>query len=283
MPEGLAAATEPATVRLEQLEDGIACLRLDRPQVLNALTDGMVAAFAAALDQAAADTALRALLVTGSGRGFCAGFDLSLADDAPGSATLGEARAWTLRQEAFASLVTRLRALPVPVIAAVNGTAQGAGLGLALAADIRLAAAAASFSAAFVRVGMSSCDIGVSWLLPRCIGMSRAFELMLTGRTVDAPEAERIGLVARTVADADLMGDALQTARLIREHSAFGVWMTKRGAWANLETPSLQAALELENRTQILARTTGELARAAQALQARKTSSLGGPQPSTAA
>jgi enoyl-CoA hydratase len=97
--------------------------------------------------------------------------------------------------EAFASLVTRLRSLRQPVIAAVNGPANGAGLGLALAAEIRVAGRSARFNAAFVRVGLSSCDIGVSWLLPRSVGLSRAFDIMLTGRVVDAVEAERIGLV----------------------------------------------------------------------------------------
>lgn len=210
------------------------------------------------------------LVVTGEGRGFCAGFDLELASDAPGSAEFGETAAWMMRQEAFASLVTRLRALRQPVIAAVNGPANGAGLGLALAAEIRIAGRSAAFNAAFVRVGMSSCDIGVSWLLPRCVGLSRAFEIMLTGRMVDAAEAERIGLVSETVDDARLLPRALEIARLIAANSAFGVWMTKRGTWANVEAGSLQAAMELENRTQILARTTGELARAAQGLMARR-------------
>ena len=257
-------------VRLETLEEGIALLRLDRPAQLNALTDDTVAEIARLLDKVGADPMIRVLVVTGAGRGFCAGFDLGLAADAPGSAELGETTAWMIRQESFASLVTRLRALRQPVIAAVNGPANGAGLGLALACEIRIAGRSASFNAAFVRVGMSSCDIGVSWLLPRCVGMSRAFEIMLTGRMVGAAEAERIGLVSETVDDERLLPRALEIARSIVANSAFGVWMTKRGAWANVESASLQAAIELENRTQILARTTGELARAAEALLTRR-------------
>jgi enoyl-CoA hydratase len=257
-------------LKLEQVEPGIAVLRLDRPRRLNALTDGTVAEMGRALDALAADRALRVLIVTGEGRGFCAGFDLSLAAEAPHTQELGEAAAWTARQEAFAGIVTRLRALPAPVIAAVNGPANGAGLGIALACDIRIAAAEAAFNAAFVRVGMSSCDIGVSWLLPRCVGISRAFEIMLTGRMVSADEAARIGLVSSMVPGDQLLAEAMQTARSIAANSAFGVWMTKRGAWANLEAASLQAAIELENRTQILARTTGELGRAAKALVDRR-------------
>lgn len=257
-------------VRLEHPEPGIALLRFARPENLNALGDDTVADIGRLLDRIGADHGTRVLILTGEGKGFCAGFDLGLAADAPGSAELGETAAWMRRQEAFASLVTRLRALPQPVIAAVNGPANGAGLGLALAAEIRIAGRSARFNAAFVRVGMSSCDIGVSWLLPRCVGLSRAFDIMLTGRMVDAAEAERIGLVSETVDDAALLPRALEIARAIAANSAFGVWMTKRGTWANAETGSLQAAIELENRTQILARTTGELTRAAEQLLARR-------------
>lgn len=257
----------------EHGEDGVVVLRLDRPERLNALTDAMVAQLAAWLDALATDASARVLVITGNGRAFCAGFDLSLAERAPDQDALGEAAAWTARQEAFASLVTRLRALRQPVIAAVNGPANGAGLGLALAAEIRYASASARFNAAFVKVGMSGCDIGVSWLLPRCVGLSHSFEMMLTGRMVDGQEAERIGLVTATVPDGELLPRALETARLIAAHEPFAVWMTKRGGWANAEAGSLQAAIELENRTQILARTTGELQRAAAALVNRRRSS----------
>jgi enoyl-CoA hydratase len=259
-----------AGVRLEIAEEGIAVMRFDRPRQLNALTDETVAEIGRLLDRVGADSKIRVLILTGEGRGFCAGFDLNLATDAPGSAELGETPAWMIRQESFASLVTRLRALRQPVIAAVNGPANGAGLGIALACEIRIAGRSAAFNAAFVRVGMSSCDIGVSWLLPRCVGMSRAFDIMLTGRMVDAVEAERIGLVSETVDDDRLLPRALEIARMIAANSAFGVWMTKRGAWANVESASLQGAIELENRMQILARTTGELADAARALVSRR-------------
>jgi enoyl-CoA hydratase len=248
----------------------VVVLRLNRPERLNSLSDAMVADLDQFLAALAHDESARVLVITGNGRGFCAGFDLSLAGAAPGQDAMGEAAAWTARQEAFAGLVTRLRALRQPVIAAVNGPANGAGLGLALAAEIRYAGTSACFNAAFVKVGMSGCDIGVSWLLPRCVGLSRSFEMMLTGRMVDAAEAERIGLVTATVPDAELLARALETARQIAAHSSFAVWMTKRGGWANAEAASLHGAMELENRTQILARTTGELQRAAEALITRR-------------
>ncbi|SEB21992.1 enoyl-CoA hydratase/isomerase family protein [Variovorax sp. YR216] len=264
MPE----ATSPGA-SLERAAEGIALLRLSRPARLNALDDQAVRLIGELLDRVDDDDGCRVLIVTGEGRGFCAGFDLSMAGDAPGSEH-GETQAWMKRQELFAGLVTRLRGLRQPVIAAVNGPANGAGLGIALAAEIRIAAKSASFNAAFVKVGMSSCDIGVSWLLPRAVGSSRSFEMMLTGRIVQSEEAARIGLVSEVVEDDALMPRALEMAQSIAANSAFAVWMTKRGGWANLESASLAAAIELENRTQILARSTGDLQRAAQALLSRR-------------
>ncbi len=255
-------------IRLTPDPDGVWILTLDRPAQRNALTDATVRELHATLDTLAERDDCRVLVITGEGRGFCAGFDLGLADDAPGSEH-GETQAWMKRQEAFARLVTRLRELRQPVIAAVNGAANGAGFGLALACDVRLAAQSASFNAAFIRVGMSSCDIGVSYLLPRCVGASHAFEIMLTGREVPAQEAARIGIASRVVPDAGLLAQARALGREIAAHEGFAVWMTKRGMWANLEAGSLQAALELENRTQILARTTGELAAAARRFKNR--------------
>lgn len=236
----------------------IAELRLNRPAKMNALTDDMVRQVLGLLD-AVAEGPARVLIVTGAGRGFCAGFDLSLAQSAEGGEG-DETAAWMARQERYASLVTRLRAIPQPTIAAVNGAACGAGFGLALACDLRIAGTAAKFNSAFIKVGMSSCDIGVSYLLPRAIGTTRAFEMMLTGRMVGAAEAERIGLVTSLHDPEALMPAAEALAGQIAENGGLSTWMTKRGMWANLEAGSLAAALELENRTQILMRGTGSLA-----------------------
>ena len=216
---------------LQESDDGVWTLLLDRPSKLNALDDQTVHALNIALFNLAQESRCKVLIMTGQGRGFCAGFDLSLAQDAPGS-ELGEAAAWTRRQEAFAGLVIRLRALPQPVIAAVNGPANGAGFGLVLAADIRMASTSASFNAAFIKVGMSSCDIGVSYLLPRCVGSSHAFDIMLTGRMVDANEAAQIGIVSRLTDPEALLPQARALGLLIASHEDFAVWMTKRGMWA---------------------------------------------------
>jgi len=259
-----------ACLKTERPARGVTVLHLARPDVLNALTDAMVAALGDALAAVAADDACRVLVLTGEGRGFCAGFDLREAAEAPGEQELGEATAWMQRQEAFSGLVARLRGLPQPVIAAVNGPCNGGGLALALGCEIRLAARSASFNAAFVKVGMSGCDMGVSWLLPRCVGSSNSFQMLLTGRLVAADEALRMGLVSEVLQDPELLPRAVALAAEIAANDAFAVWMTKRGGWANLETPSLYAAMELENRTQMLARTTGALAEAAQRFAQRK-------------
>ncbi len=258
-------------VELESVEHGIAVLRFNRPHHLNALTDDTVAETGRLLDKVAADRAIRVLILTGAGRAFCAGFELGLADDAPDSAEVGETPAWMFRQEAFSGLITRLRALRQPVIAAVNGTANGAGLCLALASEIRIASSTAKFNAAFVKIGLSGCDMGAGWLLPRAVGLSCAFEILLTGRMVEAAEAHRIGLISELLDEPALMPRALEIARSIAANDPFGVWMTKRGVWACIETPGLHTALELENRTQILARTTGGLSKAARAFRERKT------------
>lgn len=242
-----------STVTVDQA-DGIATLVLNRPEKLNALSDDMVDAFFAALDRISTSGA-RVLVITGAGRGFCAGFDLSLAGEGNGDAAF-----WARRQERFGSLVTRIRNVPQPTIAAINGAATGAGLGLALACDTRIGSTASRFSSAFIRVGMSSCDVGVSWLLPRAIGTTRAFEMMLTGRMVEAAEAERVGLILRQTSPESLLDEAQGIARSIADNGEIGTWMTKRGMWANLEAGSMQAAIELENRTQAFMLGTGGLA-----------------------
>jgi enoyl-CoA hydratase len=241
-----------STVRSETVRPGIRLLTLDRPDRLNAMSHELVADLHAALDDVAADRGCRVVVLTGAGRGFCAGLDLKGTGPAPGSEGLGRPQAGLVAQQHIATLVPHLRSLRQPVVAAVNGPAAGGGLALALAADVRIAATSARFNVAFVRIGLSGCDIGVSWLLPRLIGASRAFELLLSGRIVESDEADRIGLVTRVVPDDRLLDEALDVAGSIAANSPFGVWMTKEVMWSNLEVGSLQAGIDLENRTQIL-------------------------------
>jgi enoyl-CoA hydratase len=238
----------------ESVDDTIAVLTLDRPDRLNAMNPALIDELHDALDAVAADETLRAVILTGEGRGFCSGLDLTdIGLSGSGSPTgRGRVQRGMDLQQRIASLVPKLRGLRVPVIAAVNGAASGGGLALALASDVRIAGRSARCNVAFVRIGLSGCDIGVSWLLPRWIGASRAFELLLTGRIVESDEAERIGLVTRVVDDAQLLGEAATTARLIATNSPTGIWMTKEVMWSNLEVGSLQAGIDMENRTQIM-------------------------------
>jgi enoyl-CoA hydratase len=241
------------TVLVDNPAPRVARVTLDRPERLNALDFALVADLHDALDAVAADGDCRVVVVTGSGRGFCSGLDLKDfgVPPAPGThrrATIGEGG-----QEFMASLTTHLRDTPQVTVAAVNGPAFGGGLGIAAACDLRIAAESATFCSAFVKTGMSGTDIGVSYTLPRLIGASRAFDLVLTGRTIDAAEAERIGLVSRVVTDDELADEAVALARTIAGYTELGLRMTKDVLWANLDAPSLDAALALENRNQTIA------------------------------
>jgi enoyl-CoA hydratase len=252
-------------VLIEAVGDGITQLTLNRPERLNAMNYALISELHAALDDLAGDRECRVVVLTGAGRGFCAGLDLAEGASPPSAKGLGRAQAGMTVQKMIAGLVPKMRAMPQPIISAVNGAASGGGLALALASDVRIAAPTARFNVAFVRIGLSGCDIGVSWLLPRLVGASRAFELLLTGRFVDAAEADRIGLVSR-VSEADQsVALALDTAQLIVANSPFGVRMTKEVMWSQLEIGSLQAGIDLENRTQVLSSFTGDLTEAMQA------------------
>ena len=227
-------------------------LTLNRPEALNAMTAELCESLHEELRSVAADRSCRVVVLTGAGRAFCAGVDLRGYGDAPGNDGSDSARDMLANQEHMSSLVLHLRATPQPIIAAVNGGAAGIGLALALGSDIRYAAPTAVFRAAFLNVGVSNCDMGTSWLLPRLIGASRAHEMMLTGRRVSAEEAERIGLVAGVVEGDGLLPHALEAAEQIAAWAPWGIRLTKRGMWSALEIPSEQAAVEYEDRQQIM-------------------------------
>ena len=227
-------------------------LTLNRPEKLNAMTADLCEALHGELRKIAAERSYRVVVLTGAGRGFCAGLDLTGYGAAPGNDGNDESRDRLANQQHMSSLILEIRALPQPVIAAVNGPAAGLGLALSLACDIRFASSDAVFRAAFINVGVSNCDMGTSWLLPRLIGASRSHELMLTGRRIDAEEALRIGLVADVLPNGQLLDRALEAAQQIASLAPWGVRMTKRGIWTALELPSEQAAIEYEDRQQIM-------------------------------
>jgi enoyl-CoA hydratase len=227
-------------------------LTLNRPDQLNAMTAELCEALHEELRIVAADRACRVVVLTGAGRAFCAGVDLRGYGDAPGNDGTDAARDRLGNQEHMSRLILRLRATPQPIIAAVNGGAAGIGLALTLGSDIRYAAPEAVFRAAFLNIGVSNCDMGTSWLLPRLIGASRAHEMMLTARRVGAEEAERIGLVAGVVDGDGLMTRALEAAEQIAAWSPWGIRLTKQGMWSALEVTAEQTAIEYEDRQQIM-------------------------------
>lgn len=256
--------TSPTSVQVERLHNDLCLIRLDRPQSLNAMSMEALGELHRALDDVLGDAGIRAIVLTGNGAAFCAGLDLKSVLDSEGAMRLNVPDAYAL-QERFVGIVQRLRASDKIVIAAVHGVAVGAGFALAMAADIRFASTNASFHVGAVRIGITAGECGISYHLPRLVGASRAFELMLTGRPVEADEAARIGLVADVVAPEALMERAFACARQVLSNSHYATKHSKRVMWANLDAPSLDAAIQLENHAQVLGLMTQDFADAARA------------------
>jgi enoyl-CoA hydratase/carnithine racemase len=262
--------TATSSVGFETVEDGIALITLNRPERLNAIDGTLIDGVDAALDALCVPNAFRAAILTGAGRGFSSGADMSGtgAPWVPPAQT--EFKTTYDMQLRLTDQMTRLYELPIPVIAAVNGVAVGGGLAYSLHCDIRVASERARFGSAFIKAGLSSMDMGVSYLLPRIVGAGHARELMLSGRIIEAPEAFRIGLVHEVVAHDEVVPAALAVARSITVNNPFGVWQTKIGLNAALDAPSLRHAKEIENRTQILTGFTTNPQEAAHALQEKR-------------
>jgi enoyl-CoA hydratase len=248
---------------------GLAVLTLQRPDRMNAMDVPSMQRLKASLDELASDPDVRVLVLTGQGRGFCAGLDLKSVLDDQGRYRLDATESYAL-QMVFDSVMRRLRSMDAAVIAAVNGAAIGAGMGLSLCADIRLASRDAAFHVGAVKVGLSGGECGISYHLPRLIGAGRAFELMLTGRPVDARQAEQIGLVAAVTEPDELIPRAIDCARQILANSPYSTLHTKRVMWNNLDAPSLEAALDFENHVQVLALMTEDFGEAALAFSQKR-------------
>jgi 2-(1,2-epoxy-1,2-dihydrophenyl)acetyl-CoA isomerase len=234
------------TIQLE-VQDGVALMTLNRPAALNALTVQMGHEFLSAINEAH-ETGARAILLTGAGRAFCAGGDLR---------EMQQLAAREGRVEAFFDEPLRLlhdcvlaiRRTPLPVVAAVNGAASGAGCNLALACDLVIAAESAKFNQAFIKVGLSP-DCGGTWILPRLVGMRRATELLMTGEAVNARRAAEIGMINRSVADADLMNVARELAARLAQSPTAAIGRIKE-LLEESATNDYQAQLELERKAQI--------------------------------
>jgi enoyl-CoA hydratase/carnithine racemase len=238
-------------------------LRLNRPERLNALDVLLVTELGRTFAALPTERDARVVVLTGVGRGFCSGIDMrDFGADVPRPTDPAIDR---LRfQEMMASLPQAIRALPQPVIAAVNGPAVGGGLALCLASDVRICGASASFGNGAILLGLSGAEMGMSYFLPRIVGLSVAADWMLTGRTVSAEEASRTGLVSELVDDDRLLDRALELASQIAALSPLATQMTKRTLQVNADAPGLFAALEVENRNQVITHATDEAAAAIQ-------------------
>jgi enoyl-CoA hydratase/carnithine racemase len=247
---------------------GVVLLRLNRPERLNALNEALVGELQQAFGTLATEHDVRVVILTGAGRGFCSGIDVR--DFGPSMLGASDPAIDRMRfQEMMAGLPKAVRALPQPVIAAVNGPAVGAGLALCLASDVRICSASASFANAAILLGLSGAEMGMSYYLPRIVGLSVAADWMLTGRNVPADEAFQRGLVSELVDDRQLLDRALERASQIAALSPLGVQMTKRTLQVNTDASDLAAAIELENRNQVITHATQEAAEARERWAAR--------------
>ena len=251
VPESIAVSSPDALVQIAQ-QGPVRVLTLNRPAALNSFTQDMHAELRAALDGAAADPAVRAVLITGAGRGFCAGQDLN--DPGMAAGADGKPDIAAVIEKNYRPLALRLQAMPVPVVCAVNGVAAGAGANFAFCCDIVLAARSASFIQAFSRIGLIP-DCGGTWLLPRLVGRSRALALALTGDKLSAADAERFGMIWQVVDDADLQAQALALATRLAAQPSKALVATRQALDAS-QSLSLADALSLEARVQ------GQLGRA---------------------
>ncbi len=239
---------ELETLSIEVLHGGVAVLRTNRPDRMNAQTVQTFREYGVAA-RALRDSGVRALVLTGAGeRAFCAGFDLAEIDVLTSMGTLE----FLAFQETATNGIQAIRHLPFPVIAAVHGPATGGGLSLALAADIRLVAPTAMFSTAFVKVGLSFGELGVSYHLSRLVGYAKAAEIGYSARLVKADEAVTIGLANRVVPADDLLDEALGLARTIADQPPAAVRLAKSTIQRSGEVSSYGAAMELEVRSAAL-------------------------------
>jgi enoyl-CoA hydratase len=241
-------------VLVEHPRPHVALVTLNRPERMNSMAFDVMVPLKEVLESITYDNSVRVVVLTGAGKGFSSGADHKSAGSVPHVQGLTRPT-YALRSMAILDdVILALRRLHQPVIAAVNGAAIGGGLCLALAADIRVAARGAYFRAAGINNGLTASELGLSYLLPRAIGSSRAFEIMLTGRDIDAEEAERIGLVSRQVADDQLLETCFEMAERIAAFSRPGVELTKRTLWSGLDAASLEGHMQAEGLGQLFVR-----------------------------
>jgi enoyl-CoA hydratase len=243
-------------VLIEKPLPQVTLVTLNRPERMNAMAFDVMIPLKEALLEVGRDNETRVVVLTGAGHGFCSGADLEDPGMVPHLDGLTLPTMALRSMELLDEVIRTLRKLHQPVISAINGPAIGGGFCLSLATDIRLAAESAYFRAAGINNGLTAAELGLSYLLPRAVGSSRAAEIMLTGRDVDAVEAERIGLVSRIVPDDALLEACYEVAGRIIGWSRAGVELTKRMLWNSLDASSLETHMDAEGTAQLFVRIT---------------------------
>ena len=273
------------TIDFELQEDGIGILTLNRPEKLNTLSFQMIQDLHVIFDHLLVNLDCRVLILQAKGRVFCAGLDLKESTilqskkkpaelkekffflDAPDKDII---KAKLYAQMHTSQIFIKMRKISQPIITIINGAASGVGFALVLSSDMRIASSKARFNNAFINVGFSGSDLGSSYHLPRLIGMSRAAEIMYTGRFLSAEEAEQIGLVSRIVDEEKLLDSALELAKDLLKKSPLGLRLTKQAINLSLDAPSLETLTQLENRAQMLCSTSEDIMEGIQAFMEKR-------------
>ena len=230
-------------------------LWLNRPENLNAITTQMVTELRHYFDHLLENQQTRVVLMGGKGKAFCAGLDIKAASDTSVPRPFGAGMGF---QGYLAEVYMKMRRCPQPIISLIQGPACGGGFAFALASDVRIAADNARMNAAFIKLGLSACDMGTSYFLPRLVGTSVASELMLTGKFIDAERSLRTNLVSEVVPEAELLATAKAYAEEMLLASPMGLRLTKEGLNVALDAPGLEAAIAIENRNQVLCSRTAD-------------------------
>lgn len=252
------------TLRFER-QGSIGLLTLSRPERLNAINPPMLRELRQFFDDRHRDYACRVIVVTGAGRGFCAGLDLK-DDSGPWQPDVGQVQNLYAFQEDIADLIVKMRRCPQPIVAAVNGPATGGGLSIAIAADARIGTPEARFACSYVNLGLSGCDVGSSYHLPKIVGAAHAADMIYSGRIVESSEAKEMGLITRVVEREGLLPAATAIAsEWARRSSPLGLRLAKEVLNETVTGISLENALKLENRNQALASQTEDAVEARRA------------------
>ena len=230
-------------------------LWLNRPNELNAITTPMVSELRHYFDHLLENQQTRVVLMGGKGKAFCAGLDIKAASDTSVPRPFGAGMGF---QGYLAEVYMKMRRCPQPIISLIQGPACGGGFAFALASDVRIASDNARMNAAFIKLGLSACDMGTSYFLPRLVGTSVASELMLTGKFIDAERSLRTNLVSEVVPEAELLATAKAYAREMLLASPMGLRLTKEGLNVAIDAPGLEAAIAIENRNQVLCSRTAD-------------------------